>query len=163
MSKQLRGLKLVAAFGLAVGFLASQWAGASVLAQEPKPFNQEQALAELRKQIAGKENLPAEQVFQNIQILKGVPAGRLLRVMELGYGRSLGVDCTHCHIAGQWEKEDKPEKQIARDMSAMSRAINTDLLKKIKGLKSDNPTVNCTTCHRGEKKPALNLPEPKKN
>jgi hypothetical protein len=23
-------------------------------------------------------------------------------------------------------------------------------------LKSENPTVNCTTCHRGQTKPALN-------
>src|SRR5678815_841638 len=66
--------------------------------QEEKPFDQAQKLAELTKQIAGKENLPAEQVFKNIQILKGIPAGRLLRIMELGYSRSLGVNCTHCHV-----------------------------------------------------------------
>jgi hypothetical protein len=59
--------------------------------QTEKPFDQAQALADLRKSIAGKENEPAEKVFKNIQLLKGVPAGRLLRVMELGYSRSLGV------------------------------------------------------------------------
>jgi hypothetical protein len=37
-------------------------------------------------------------------------------------------------------------------------AINTEQLKKIKNLKSENPGVNCTTCHRGQVKPALNLP-----
>jgi hypothetical protein len=87
-----------------------------------------------------------------------MPAGRLLRVMELGYSRSLGVNCTHCHVAEQWEKEDKPTKQIAREMFAMVAVINGDQLKKIKNLKSDNPGVNCTTCHRGQIKPALNLP-----
>ncbi|MGH9936513.1 MAG: c-type cytochrome, partial [Blastocatellia bacterium] len=97
-------------------------------------------------------------VYKNIQLLKGVPAGRLLRVMEIGYARSLGVTCAHCHVAGQWEKEDKPTKQVAREMAAMTRALNTDLLKKIKGLKNETPTVNCTTCHRGQTKPALNLP-----
>ena len=126
--------------------------------QTTASFDQVQALAALRKRIAGKEDLPAEQVFKNIQILKGMPAGRLLRVMELGYSRSLGVNCTHCHVAEQWEKEEKPTKQIAREMFAMVAAINGDQLKKIKNLKSNNPVVNCTTCHRGQIKPALNLP-----
>jgi hypothetical protein len=127
--------------------------------QEAKPFDQEAALAELRKRIAGQENKPAEEVFKNIQLLKGVPAGRLLRVMEMGYARSLGVNCTHCHVAGEWEKEDRPTKQIAREMAAMVRVINDEQLKKIKNLKSTTPVVNCTTCHRGQVKPALNLPE----
>ena len=121
-------------------------------------FSQEQALAQLRAEISGKENQPAEQVFKNIQILKGMPAARLLAVMQAGYSKSLGVNCTHCHVAGQWESEDKPTKQITRDMSAMAKAINTEYLTKIKNLKNPNPVVNCTTCHRGQVKPALNLP-----
>ena len=126
--------------------------------QSDKPFDQAQALADLRKAIAGQENKPAGEVFKNIQMLKALPAGRLLKVMELGYARSLGVDCTHCHVAGQWEKEDKPTKQIARDMAAMVANINNEQLKKIKNLKSADPVINCTTCHRGQIKPALNLP-----
>jgi hypothetical protein len=126
--------------------------------QSDKPFDQAQALADLRKAIAGKEDKPAGEVFKNIQMLKAMPAARLLRVMELGYAKSLGVNCTHCHVAGQWEKEDKPTKQIARDMAAMAANINNEQLKKIKNLKSAEPMINCTTCHRGQTKPALNLP-----
>lgn len=127
--------------------------------QTDKPFDQAQALENLRKAIAGQENKPAEEVFKNIQMLKGMPAGRLLRVMEVGYARSLGVNCTHCHVADAWEKEDKTTKQIARDMDAMRTVINNEQLKKIKNLKGPNPIINCTTCHRGQTKPALNLPE----
>jgi hypothetical protein len=127
--------------------------------QTEKPFDQTQALADLRKAIAGQETKPAAEVFKNIQMLKAMPAGRLLRVMELGYAKSLGVSCTHCHVAGAWEKEDKPTKQIARDMSAMVSVINNEQLKKIKNLKGPDSIVNCTTCHRGQTKPALNLPE----
>jgi hypothetical protein len=127
--------------------------------QTTKLFDQAQALENLRKAIAGQENKPAEEVFKNIQMLKGMPAGRLLRVMELGYARSLGVNCAHCHVAGAWDKEDKPTKQIARDMNTMMAVINSDQLKKIKNLKSPNPIINCTTCHRGQTRPALNLPE----
>jgi len=126
--------------------------------QNDQPFDQAQALADLRKTIAGQENKPAGEVFKNIQMFKAMPAGRLLRVMELGYAKSLGVNCTHCHVVGQWEKEDKPTKQIARDMAAMVTAINTEQLKRIKNLKSPDPVINCTTCHRGQTKPALNLP-----
>src|SRR5712692_8872630 len=126
--------------------------------QDEKPFDQGQKLADLMKQIAGKENQPAEQVFKNIQMFKGVPAARLLRIMELGYSRSLGVNCAHCHVVDQWDKDDKPAKPIAREMAKMAQTINNDLLKNIKNLKGPNAIVNCTTCHRGQTKPALNLP-----
>ena len=42
-------------------------------------------------------------------------------------------------------------------MAAMSKTINGELLKGIKNLKSEAPTINCTTCHRGQVVPALDL------
>ena len=111
----------------------------------------------LLKSIAGKENVAAESVFKNIKVLKGFPAGRVLRVMNIGYGRSLGVRCAHCHDTDKWESEDKPQKQITRDMWAMMGTINGEMLPKIKNLRSEKPGINCTTCHRGSIKPAQNL------
>ena len=125
-------------------------------------FDQAAAIAQLKEQIKGHENDPAPTVFKNIKVMTGTTAGRLLSVMEFGFGRSLGVDCTHCHVAGKWDSEEKPEKQVARDMSDMTTRINKELLKNIKNLKSPNPIVNCTTCHRGQVKPATNLPPPAK-
>jgi hypothetical protein len=130
-------------------------------ATTPATFDQAAAIAKLREQIKGKEKEPASNVFKNIQMLKTVPAGRLLSIMELGYARSLGVNCTHCHVPDKGESEEKTQKQTARDMAAMVGKINGELLKGIKNLKSESPIVNCTTCHRGEVKPALNLPQPK--
>ena len=103
--------------------------------------------------IKGKEDLPAEQVFKNIKMLKGMPASRLLAIMNRGYSNSLGVSCSHCHVVGEYDREDKPTKQIARDMSAMVTTINGTLLKQIQNLKSPNPTVNCGTCHNGRARP----------
>ncbi len=124
----------------------------------PPRFDQAAALDDLRKRIAGKEELPAGEVFANITQYKGVTAGRLLRIMDHGFSRGLGVTCTHCHVAGEWDRDDKAAKQTAREMSRMMGIINSDLLRKIPNLKSSNPAVNCTTCHRGQIRPALELP-----
>ncbi len=84
-------------------------------------------------------------------------AGRLLSVMNIGFSQSLGVSCTHCHVPNQWESDEKSTKRTARAMSQMVSTINKDLLSSIAELKSENPVVNCTTCHRGQVKPALDL------
>ena len=166
-TKRTRHVVLLGLAIWAVSLLANRALGPTIgraqTTQEPatqtaKPFDQALALENLRKAIAGQENKPAEEVFKNIQMLKGMPAGRLLRVMEMGYAKSLGVNCTHCHVPDAWDKEDKPTKQITREMSAMVTVINNEQLKKIKNLKGPNSIVNCTTCHRGQTKPALNLP-----
>ena len=126
----------------------------------PEPdFDQTAAVAKLRKEIKGKENEPAETVFKNIQNFKGVPAGRILAIMQFGYSRSLGVNCTHCHTPDNFAAETKPTKQIAREMHNMAATINNELLKNMKSLGERQAIVNCTTCHRGDTKPATNLPD----
>lgn len=151
------GLFALAIFLAPSGGYVSDVSVAAQVTPTPAAFDQAAALAKLREQIKGRENEPATAVFRNIQTMKNTPAGRLLSVMEMGFARSLGVTCTHCHVPDKWEVEEKPQKQIARDMSAMVSTINRDLLKNVKNLKSETPIVNCTTCHRGEIKPALNL------
>lgn len=88
------------------------------------------------KRLPAGVDKPAGEGFKNIKMLNAMPAGRLLGVMELGYAKSLGVDCTLCHIAAQWEKEDSSTKQIARDMAALVATINKEQWQKIKNLKS---------------------------
>ncbi|HUR97742.1 MAG TPA: c-type cytochrome [Pyrinomonadaceae bacterium] len=169
-------LKLAVIASLAAGaLLASRTQGTSFSTQvsaqaSPTPapapaaqaasarFDQAAAIRKLKEQIKGRETELAPLAFKNIQTLKNTPAGRLLSVMETGFTKSLGVNCTHCHVPDKWEAEDKIQKQTARDMSAMVTTINKELLRNMKSLKSEMPIVNCTTCHRGEIKPALNLP-----
>ena len=144
-------------------------APAPVAAPASKKLTPEEIVAERERYtqevlaaIKGREKEPAEAVFKNIQRFKGVPAGRLPAIMNQGFARSLGVSCTHCHVPGEWDKDDKPQKQITREMAALSEKISRELLPAIRNLDSKQPTVNCTTCHRGEVKPALNLPKPAK-
>jgi hypothetical protein len=106
------------------------------------------------RSIAGRENQPAESVFKNIKVLKGVPAGRLVNIMNMGFGRSLGVSCGFCHVPGKWDLDDQPEKNTARIMIGMVGAINRDYLSKLP-VDSGHPppAVNCFTCHRGMSRP----------
>ena len=109
-------------------------------------------VAELEKRIVGRETAPAEEVFSNIQIMKGQPALRLLKIMELGFTTALGVACNHCHVVDEWEKDDKEAKHIARKMWNMQQRINSE----VRAIR-ENSFINCTTCHRGVLRPATLL------
>ena len=109
--------------------------------------------ANVMRSIAGKENQPAESVFKNIKIFKGVPAGRLVNIMNMGFGRSLGVSCGFCHVPGKWDLDDKEEKSTARLMFAMVQTINKDYMSKVPNDRGGPPVVNCMTCHRGNPRP----------
>ena len=112
------------------------------------------ASANILRSIAGRENQPAESVFKNIKILKGFPAGRLVNIMNMGFGRSLGVSCGFCHVPGKWDLDDKEEKNTARLMFAMVQTINRDYIAKVPvDSGAPRPVVNCFTCHRGNSRP----------
>ena len=87
----------------------------------------------------------AEDVFKNIQVLKGVPADQIFPTMQF-ITASLGVECEHCHVGREFQKDDKQPKQIARKMMQMMFAINKD---NFKGRRE----VTCYSCHRGGKEP----------
>jgi photosynthetic reaction center cytochrome c subunit len=88
---------------------------------------------------------PAEQVFKNIQVFKGIPAPQLQPTMQF-IAASLGVQCNYCHVPGEFEKDDKPAKATARRMIQMTMAINRESF-------DGNRDVNCYTCHRGAARP----------
>ncbi len=116
------------------------------------PGNQEvnqRFVKRISQEIAGRENQPAEQVFKNIQSLKGVPAGRLLSIMNLGYSRALGVTCTHCHLEEDFASDEKRPKRATREMMVMHRMINEQLGKMQNLKEAKNRAINCSTCHRG--------------
>jgi hypothetical protein len=159
----LLGLTLMVVFAAAMHGALQQNESVTKPAAAAKPslrprFDNEKALAELRRQISGHENEPAAKVFMDVQLLKDVSAARLLDIMDYGYSRSLGTTCTHCHVPPNWESDEKKEKEAARGMIRLVSTINDDLLPKVKGLDTDHqPLVNCTTCHRGQLRPALKL------
>ena len=93
---------------------------------------------------------PAEQVYKNIQVLKGMQASKLHSTMRF-IANSLGVRCDFCHVKadkGPWpmEKDDKKTKETAREMITMMRKINDDNFE-------GRQVVSCATCHNGSTKP----------
>jgi len=88
----------------------------------------------------------SEQVFKNIQILKGTPSEQLIPAMQF-ISSSLGVECSFCHVEGALEKDDKKTKQTARKMMQMVAVINQ---ANFDGKRK----VTCYSCHRGSTRPA---------
>src|SRR5271165_2524491 len=87
----------------------------------------------------------AEQTFKNITQLKGTPADQLMPAMQF-MAASLGVECGFCHVQGKMDLDDKPAKKTARDMLAMTAAINKNSF-------GGHQQVTCYSCHHGSAHP----------
>lgn len=111
-------------------------------------------IAIVNDQIKGKEKMPVDSVFLNLQVLGGFPAENLVFAMK-AWSIGLGVSCGHCHNTTDFSLDHKLKKQIAREMVVMGNAIN-EKIRTIEGL-SKRPIVNCITCHRGDLKPAFKI------
>ena len=109
----------------------------------------------INEKIKGKEKMIVDSVFSNLKVLGGFPAENLVFAMN-SWSRALGVSCGHCHNTNNFAEDEKQKKEISRQMVEMGNMISQKL-KTINGL-SDRPIVNCTTCHRGDLKPAFRLP-----
>jgi hypothetical protein len=120
-------------------------------------------VAQVMHDIAGRETQPAEQVFKNVQVLKGIAAADLVTKMDKEYGEAMGWNCTNCHrlaTQGNWASDTSNNKVRARFMQQMQNDINTAQLPKL--FPKDTPKVGCATCHRGYNEPpppAYLLPE----
>ena len=100
----------------------------------------------------------------NLRVLQALPEAQLFPLMNL-VADSLGVRCDYCHVQEKpdltrtpanvggwlWDRDDKPQKRIARDMMQMVVDLNTRSFGK-------QARVTCYTCHRGTTRPER-LPE----
>ncbi len=93
---------------------------------------------------------PAEEIYKNIQVLKGVPSEDLIPSMQM-FRAALGVQCTFCHKdLNDLADDSKQEKKTAREMIAMMRRINEQNF-------NGRLEVTCATCHQGHNDPS-NIP-----
>lgn len=103
---------------------------------------------------------PNTDQFKNLQVLpKNISADSLDRVMD-GFTANLGVDCKYCHVRDKkadtlmFDKDDKSEKEIARNMMRMTAEINEKYFHFNEEVKpGEIQAVTCFTCHHGQPMP----------
>lgn len=98
------------------------------------------------------KQIMVEDVYKNVQLLKGIPATELWETMGFISG-ALGLNCTNCHVSESLSDlarfaDDTPLKNKARQMIQMVTAINKTHFGGAR-------VVTCNTCHNGS-----NVPEP---
>src|SRR6185369_4328674 len=84
----------------------------------------------------------SEEVFKNIQVLKGIPVSQFMETMGF-FSASLGVNCTYCHVQ---EADGNAHKQMARRMILMVQSMN-------KANFGGRRALTCYSCHRGDERP----------
>ena len=99
-----------------------------------------------------RDTRPAEQVFKNVQSMKGIPADEFMSTMGF-FAASLGISCVDCHTAGSggdWSKyaEDNDMKRRTRGMIAMVNTMNKNFF-------GGRRMLTCYTCHRGSTSPEV--------
>ncbi len=96
----------------------------------------------------------SEQVFKNIQVLKGIPADEFIDTMGM-FAAALAFDCVSCHseeIATSATLEafaiPTPRIQMARTMVVMTNRINQMFF-------GGRKRVTCFTCHGSDSRPDM--------
>jgi hypothetical protein len=114
------------------------------------------AVASAEAGQTGPEQAPlmTENLFKNIQVLKGIPVDTFFDAMGM-FAASMGDDCTYCHSKAAVSDRNAfavatPRIQRARQMIVMMRTINNTYF-------GGAPRVTCFTCHRGAYTP-VNAP-----
>jgi outer membrane lipoprotein-sorting protein len=100
----------------------------------------------------GPEQKPqmAEDVFKNVQLLRGIPVNEFLETMGF-FSASLNMNCVDCHAeeaAGDFARyaDDTEKKQTTRKMILMMRGINQSYF-------GGKRVVTCYSCHRNGSSP----------
>ena len=78
---------------------------------------------------------------------QGPPADIMPLMQEIV--QALGVQCEYCHSAPRGSGLSEPKKDIARQMIAMTRDLNTKVQAATGKPAGAAAQVKCVTCHRG--------------
>jgi photosynthetic reaction center cytochrome c subunit len=94
----------------------------------------------------------AEDVFKNVQVLRGIPVNQFMDTMGF-FSAATGLNCTGCHVAESLQDlskfaEDVPRKRMARQMITMVQNMN-------KANFGGRRALTCYTCHRGSQVPEV--------
>jgi photosynthetic reaction center cytochrome c subunit len=102
------------------------------------------------QQAPAQKELMAEDVYKNIQVLKGLPENQFLATMGF-FSASIGESCEFCHEdESSWAgyAKDNANKQTARKMVLMMNSLNQSYF-------GGRRMVTCYSCHRGVDSPVV--------
>jgi len=94
----------------------------------------------------------SEEVFKNVQLLKGIPVKEFMGTMGF-FSASLGMNCVECHVeesGGDWSRyaDETDLKRTARRMMGMVNSLNQSMF-------GGRRVVSCYSCHRGVNRPQV--------
>jgi len=103
---------------------------------------------------------PVNDKFKNLQVLpKNISEDSLDKIMD-GFNAMLSVDCQFCHVRDKkadtlmFDKDDKSEKEITRNMMRMTMDINKKYFQFNETVTAEQvQAVTCYTCHKGNPMP----------
>ena len=105
----------------------------------------------IAQQQSADKPLLSDQVFKNVQVLKGIPVDDFMETMGI-MTAALQFDCSDCHANAGTDRvdwaADTPRKVTARRMVTMVATINRDNFKGVQ-------LVTCWTCHRNRDTPLV--------
>lgn len=132
----IRGLKRRSTYRLGA-VIACLMVSSFARAQAPRPNGEQKPLM-------------AEDVFKNVQLLKGIPAKEFMDTMGF-FSAATGLNCIDCHDPEGASSLaayaiDTPLKQTARKMILMVNMLN-------KSNFGGEQSVTCYTCHRATDRP----------
>ena len=101
---------------------------------------------------AAQNQMLAENVFQNVKVLRGIPVDEFMGTMGV-FSAALGMSCEDCHTASSndwsnYAKDTSPRKNMARQMIVMMQGINKQYF-------GGRQVVTCFSCHRGGARPRV--------
>jgi photosynthetic reaction center cytochrome c subunit len=137
-----------------MNFLSKRWALVVAVVTVAWMTGVALAVSAAAQAQAGSPPQMSEQVFKNIQVLKGVPLDEFMGTMGV-FTASLSLCCGDCHTGAgtsnpKWD-DDPPRKRTARAMVQMVQGINRTNF-------GGRQVVTCWTCHRGQKSPSVTPP-----
>jgi photosynthetic reaction center cytochrome c subunit len=137
---KLRSSPVLAAAVVSISLAAATATARRVLAQASQP-------------AAPAKGAMVEDVFKNVQALKGIGVDDFLLTMGI-MSAAVGSDCVGCHPSAGTDHVDwaldTPRKRTARRMVQMVAAINRDHF-------NGRQVVTCWSCHRGRDRPVTTM------
>jgi photosynthetic reaction center cytochrome c subunit len=88
---------------------------------------------------------------KNLKVLPSTMDRAAVVGVMRNFTAGLGVQCTYCHVQGQFDSDENPKKDVARMMMKMVGQINM-------AFGDGKQHVSCFTCHRGAEMPVMTPP-----